>query len=163
MFGPSRPSQTPFPPPRSKAKRLRLVSAILFYLVVCRLPDLAGQSEGSPIALFPGSTRAAGLGGAGAALVGDAGAIFDNPAGIAAIRHVAVEGSYEPYLAGTTFSSAAVATRAGRLRCEGEHVAIHDPEGAEWPVSPVKPAWFRGGRRKKHHEFVSGLRHPPLR
>ena len=115
MFGPSRPSQTPFPPSRSKAIRLRRFSAILFCLVVCRLPDLSGQSEGSPIALFPGSTRAAGLGGAGAALVGDAGAIFDNPAGIAAIRHVAVEGSYEPYLAGTTFSSAAVATRAGRL------------------------------------------------
>ncbi|HEU5260839.1 MAG TPA: hypothetical protein VFU41_05365 [Gemmatimonadales bacterium] len=77
--------------------------------------SLSAQSEGSVLAVLPGSTRAAGLGGAGAALVGDAGAIFSNPAGIATIRHVAVEGSYERYLAGTTLSSAALALRVGRF------------------------------------------------
>jgi len=76
---------------------------------------LAFQSEGSIVAVLPGSTRSAGLGGAGAALVGDAGAVFANPAGIATIRHLSVEGSYEPYLAGTAVSAAAVALRVGRI------------------------------------------------
>jgi hypothetical protein len=77
--------------------------------------SLSAQSEGSALASLPGSTRSAGLGGAGVALVGDAGALFANPAGLATIHHVAVEGSYEPYLAGTVFSTAAVALRRGRL------------------------------------------------
>jgi hypothetical protein len=76
---------------------------------------LGAQSQGSVLAGLPGSTRAAGLGEAGAALVGDAGAIFANPAGIATVRHFAVEASYERYLAGTTLSSAALALRVGSL------------------------------------------------
>ncbi|HMG19291.1 MAG TPA: hypothetical protein VK573_11240, partial [Gemmatimonadales bacterium] len=76
---------------------------------------LALQTEGSVVAVLPGTTRSAGLGGAGAALVGDAGAIFANPAAIATIRHLSIEGSYEPYLAGTAVSTAAVALRVGRV------------------------------------------------
>src|SRR3989449_5814875 len=45
------------------------------------------------LAVLPGSARAAGMGGAGAAIVGDAGAIFANPAALATIHHLAVEGS----------------------------------------------------------------------
>lgn len=55
------------------------------------------------------------MGGAGVALIGDAGALFANPAGIAAVHRVAVEGSFEPYLAGTSYSTGAVAVRAGRF------------------------------------------------
>ncbi len=73
---------------------------------------VAGQTA---VASLPGSTRSAGLGGAGAAIVGDAGAIFSNPAGIATVRHIAVEGSYEPYLGGATLSSAAFAIRLQRF------------------------------------------------
>lgn len=76
---------------------------------------LALQSEGSIVTVLPGSTRSAGLGGAGVALVGDAGAVFANPAGIATIRHLSIEGSYEPYLAGTAISTAALALRVGRV------------------------------------------------
>ena len=76
---------------------------------------LAAQTEGSVLPLMPGSTRSAALGGAGAALVGDAGALFANPAGIATIRHLSVEGSYEPYLAGSVLSSAALALRVSRF------------------------------------------------
>jgi len=64
---------------------------------------------------YPASARDAGLGGAGAALVGDADALFANPAGIATVRHVALAGSYEPASGGTAFSSAAVTLRVGRL------------------------------------------------
>jgi hypothetical protein len=73
------------------------------------------QSEGSVLTALPATTRAAGLGGAGAALVGDAGAMFANPAGIATIRHLAIEGSYEPYLAGSAVTTAALALRVSRF------------------------------------------------
>lgn len=77
--------------------------------------QLAAQTEGSVLPLIPGSTRSAALGGAGAALVGDAGAMFANPAGIATVRHLSIEGSYEPYLAGSALSSAALALRITHL------------------------------------------------
>ncbi|HMG18133.1 MAG TPA: UPF0164 family protein, partial [Gemmatimonadales bacterium] len=78
------------------------------------LNRLSAQTEGSILTLLPGSTRSAALGGAGAALVGNAAAIFANPAGIATIRHLSLEGSYEPYFAGSAVSTAAVALRVSR-------------------------------------------------
>jgi len=75
---------------------------------------LTAQTEGSILTRLPGSTRSAALGGAGAALVGDAAAIFANPAGIATIRHLSIEGSYEPYFAGSAVSAAALALRVSR-------------------------------------------------
>src|SRR5258705_6874980 len=75
---------------------------------------LTAQTEGSILTALPGSTRSAALGGAGAALVGDAGALFANPAGIATVRHLSIEGSYEPYLAGSAVSAAALALRVQR-------------------------------------------------
>src|SRR3989442_15375931 len=78
------------------------------------LNRLSGQTEASVLTALPGSTRSAALGGAGVALVGDAGAMFANPAGIATIHHLSLEGSYEPYLAGTAVSAAALALRVGR-------------------------------------------------
>ncbi len=82
--------------------------ALTIFLDVFFAVTAAGQTA---VATLPGSTRSAGLGGAGVALVGDAGALFANPAGIATVRHIAVEGSYEPYLGGTTLSSGAFAIR----------------------------------------------------
>src|SRR5262245_64090154 len=75
---------------------------------------LTAQTEGSVLTALPGSPRAAALGGAGVALVGDAGAMFANPAGIATIRHLSIEGSYEPYLAGSAVTTAALALRVSR-------------------------------------------------
>lgn len=103
---------------------------------------LVAQSEGSVAASLPGSTRSAGMGGAGVALIGDAGAMFANPAGIAAIRHLAVEASYEPYLAGTTFSAGALALRTGHVAWGVGIQALS--YGAE-PI--VVPDPSTGGRR----------------
>jgi hypothetical protein len=89
--------------------RRRLVTLLCNALLV---PSLAAQSAGS-VGVLPGSTRAAGMGGAGAAIVGDAGAIFANPAGLATVRHLAVESSYEPYPSGGTLATGAVALRVG--------------------------------------------------
>jgi len=65
--------------------------------------------------VLPGSARAAGMGGAGAAIVGDAGAIFANPAALATVHHLAVEGSYESFPSGATLSTGAVALRVSRF------------------------------------------------
>jgi hypothetical protein len=66
------------------------------------------------VASLPVSTRSAGLAGAGVALVGDAGSMFANPAGLATIHRIALEGSYEEYPGGTTLSAAA-AVRVGQF------------------------------------------------
>jgi hypothetical protein len=54
---------------------------------------LAAQSAPPAVLSLPGSVRSAGLHGAGAALVGDAGSIFANPVGIATLRHIGLEGT----------------------------------------------------------------------
>lgn len=64
---------------------------------------------------MPASTRAVALGGAGVALVGDAAAMFANPAGLATVRRVALEAGYERYLGGTALSVAAMAFRFGHF------------------------------------------------
>lgn len=88
--------------------------AITATLAVAPFSRSVAQTEGSVLTALPGSTRAAALGGAGVALVGDAGGMFVNPAAIATIRHLSLEGSYEPYLAGTAVSAAALAVRVGQ-------------------------------------------------
>ena len=80
------------------------------------LPGAAGLAAQSPfVEALPASVRAVGLGGAGAALVGDASVIFSNPAGLATVRHLAIEGSYASLAGGSALSLAAFAIRVGRL------------------------------------------------
>jgi hypothetical protein len=102
---------------RQAVKRLGGWAVGIAVVVLTAQPPnrLTAQTEGSILPLIPGSTRSSALGGAGAALVGDAGAIFANPAGLATIRHLSIEGSYEPYLAGSALSSAALALRVSRF------------------------------------------------
>src|SRR3989449_4183546 len=116
------------------------VGVAVLLLTAQPLNRLTAQPEGSILTALPGSTRSAGLGGAGAALVGDAGAMFANPAGIATIRHLSLEGSYEPYLAGSAVSSAALALRVRRwtlgfgaqaLDYGSEPVIVPDPATGE--------------------------------
>jgi hypothetical protein len=60
-------------------------------------PGAAAQgpgADGPAVLESPGSVRAAGLAGAGAALMGDAGAVFSNPAGLAISPHISLEGGY---------------------------------------------------------------------
>jgi hypothetical protein len=89
----------------------------LFVMLLCDavlVSSLTAQSAGS-VAAVSGSTREAGLGGAGAAIVGDAGAVFTNPAGIATVRHLAVEATYEAHGSGASLSTGALAVRLGRF------------------------------------------------
>src|SRR2546427_2546101 len=121
----------------------RLSLTILLDAVV--ITSLTAQAEGSPVVLLPASTRSAGLGGAGAALVGDAGAVFANPAGIAPIRHLSVEGAYERYLAGSTMSTAALALRLGRFNWGAGAAALDYGAGSATDRLGVSSLVFRTG------------------
>jgi hypothetical protein len=99
--------------------RARRGLALLFGALASVVTARDSTAQAFSLARYPASTRDAGLGGAGAALVGDADALFANPAGIATIRHLAIAASYEPVSGGSAFSSAALALRVGRLELGG--------------------------------------------
>ncbi len=64
-------------------------------LMSARTASAQAPGAGGPAVLeSPGSVRAAGLGGAGVALMGDAGSVFSNPAGLAIIPHISLEAGY---------------------------------------------------------------------
>src|SRR3989442_4084632 len=120
-----------------------LLDVVVLDVVV--VTSLTAQAGGSLVVLLPASSRSAGLGGAGAALVGDAGAVFANPAGIATIRHLSVEGSYERYLAGSTLSSAALALGLGRLNWGAGVAALDYGAGSATDMLGVSSLVFRTG------------------
>lgn len=88
---------------------------IVFLAALTRPTALPAQvASPTPRVLgIPGSVRSAGLQGAGVALVGDAGAVFSNPAGLATLRYIGLEGTYRR-VPGNLF--AATGAAAFRLR-----------------------------------------------
>jgi hypothetical protein len=77
--------------------RLPWAAAVLAVAAPVPASGLRAQVGGGrtpAVALLPGSVRSAGLQGAGAALVGDAGSVFTNPAGLATVHHVSLEGAW---------------------------------------------------------------------
>src|SRR5213592_4129979 len=119
-------------------RRLSLTILLDVFLV----SSLAAQSA---LNALPGSTRSAGLGGAGVALVGDAGALFANPAAIATVRRLAFEGSYEQYLGGTTFGTGAMALRVGRFDWGVGAQALGDASLSAADLLGVSSLVFRTG------------------
>lgn len=82
-------------------------------------PCLA-QSPRPPLVLsFPGSVRQAALAGAGVALIGDAGSVFSNPAGLAPIKYLSVEAIFSAYPDGTRQGSASAGLRLGPMHLGG--------------------------------------------
>jgi len=94
----------------ASASSMSWICAVLGLAAPRALPGQSPAIEG-----VPASVRAVGMGGAGAALVGDASTIFVNPAGLATIRHLALEGSYAPIPGGSAISLAAMGLRLGRF------------------------------------------------
>ena len=120
-----------------RALRLALTGAVTL------AAGLGAQTAGGPtIASLPASTRSQALGGAGVALVGDAAGLFANPASIAMVRHLALEGSAEQYLEGTLHTAAAIAGRVGRVSWGFGAQALLYGEEAEIVPDPAT-----GGRR----------------
>lgn len=90
---------------------MRSVAALLLAVAAS---SAAGQ--GTALTLTePGSVRGAALQGAGAALMGDAGSVFTNPAGLAIIRHIALEGSYYALTTDNRLLGAAFGWRLGQF------------------------------------------------
>jgi hypothetical protein len=75
----------------------------------------SSATTASAVLSIPATARILALGGAYTAVVGDEGSVFVNPAGMAAIRHVALGMSYEPYVLGSYLASGAAAARVGRF------------------------------------------------
>lgn len=67
------------------------------------------------VTTLPASVRTTGLAGAGVALVGDAGSVFSNPAGLATIKYLSLEGAYRPAPGNAHFLTGAGAVRLGQL------------------------------------------------
>lgn len=86
----------------------------LLGLLAFMLAPMMVSAQGAPrplILTLPVSVRAAGMGGSGAALAGDASATFLNPAGLATIRNIAIEGAAQRYPDGSLEGMAAGAFR----------------------------------------------------
>lgn len=84
----------------------------------------------------PATARALALGGAYAAVVGDEGSVFVNPAGMAPVRRMALGGSFEEDFLGSRLTTAAAVLRVGRLHfgfgamlleMGGDTVFVEDP------------------------------------
>ncbi len=123
---------------------LEAVSPFTLHLSPFTPSQLVAQTAPAPLILtLPVSVRAAGLGGAGAALNGDASATFLNPAGLATIRNIAVEGAVQRYPDGSLEGMAAGAFRLFQFNLGGgihylrmsDTAAVRD--NLQWTASGV--------------------------
>ncbi|MGH7589941.1 MAG: hypothetical protein ACREL2_00765 [Gemmatimonadales bacterium] len=93
-------------------------SAALLALLAGSVAPAVRAQAGRPypvVLVLPASVRFAGLGGAGVPVIGDAGSVFVNPAGLAAVPHLSIEGAFDRYAGTATQSMAAVALRVGQF------------------------------------------------
>ena len=67
------------------------------------------------VVALPASIRSVGLSGAGVALVGDAGGLFSNPASLATISHIALEGDYRTGPGNADFLTGALGWRLAQF------------------------------------------------
>lgn len=106
----------------------RSVAALL--LVASHAAAQSGPvTDGPPITRIPVSTRAAGLGGAGAALTGHAAILFVNPAALATIGRLGVEVGYQRHVFDASVASGALAVRLGQFHwAGGVHVLDYGSE-----------------------------------
>jgi hypothetical protein len=106
------------------------------------------QPTEPPLVLgLPASVRQAALAGAGAALIGDAGSVFSNPAGLATIKYLSIEGSFQYYPDNTLQGSAAAALRLGpfNLGGGGSYIVFNDSALVRSNLMWVGSAVYRYG------------------
>ena len=106
------------------------------------------QATDPPLVLsLPASVRQAALAGAGAALIGDAGSVFSNPAGLATIKVLSLEGSFQYYPDETIQGSASAALRVGpfNLGGGGSYIVFNDSASTSSNLMWVGSAVYRFG------------------
>jgi hypothetical protein len=91
------------------------ILAVGFGLLAPTLRAQAPGTTGGVLMELPATARAMALGGAYTAVIGDVGALFVNPAGLAPIKRAALAVSYERYLLDSYLASAALAVRVGKF------------------------------------------------
>jgi hypothetical protein len=90
---------------------------------------LAAQTRPVPaIVSFPANVRAAGLAGAGVAMIGYAGSVFSNPSGLAPIRALSLEATLARLPDRSTYSMGAAAVRVGSFNLGGGYQYLRFPE-----------------------------------
>ncbi len=86
----------------------------------------------------PATVRGFALGGAGVALVGDAGALFANPSGIATLSHIGLEGSYRAAPGDAYLATGAMGWRLGQLDLGvGGRYFDFGPDPGQYFATPV--------------------------
>ncbi|MGH7658422.1 MAG: hypothetical protein ACREL6_09315, partial [Gemmatimonadales bacterium] len=95
-------------------------AAILAPLALACVPTFAGSMAAQdttlaiPVILsLPTSVRQAGLAGANVAVIGDAGSVFSNPAGLAIVKRLSIETAFSYYPDRTVQTAGAAALRVG--------------------------------------------------
>lgn len=115
---------------------LRAVLAAWLCLVPRAARAQADGTTGGALLELPATARIMALGGAYAAVVGDAGSVFVNPAGLAPVKRMALTVSYERYVLDARLTSAAFAVRVSHfnlgvgmhlLDFGGDSVVVPDP------------------------------------
>ena len=108
--------------------RIRLVASAL--LAVAPVP-LAAQRRPVPAVLsYPSNVRAAGLSGAGVAMIGYAGSVFNNPSGLAPIRALSLEMTLARLPDRSTYTMGAVAFRIRHFNLGGGYQYLRLPKGS---------------------------------
>ena len=126
--------------------RLRLRALIMFSLGLS-VGSLRAQLRPVPSILsYPASVRSAGLAGAGVAMTGYAGSVFNNPSGLAPIRSLSLEASVAPLPDRSTYTMAAGALRIGQYNVGGGYQYLRFPRGG--PVSD-NVSWVGTGVYRK--------------
>jgi hypothetical protein len=101
---------------------------------------LAAQAVEPAVVSEPVSVRSAGLNGAASALVGDAGAVFSNPAALATLRHIGVEGSYRRLPGTGNLLNGALAVRIRQFHLAiGGALLDHGTDPANFPIAGLPP------------------------
>jgi hypothetical protein len=118
------------------------------FLFLGPLTVAAQQASDPPLVLsLPAAVRQAALAGTGAALIGDAGSVFSNPAGLATIKVLSLEGSFQFYPDETKQGSAAAALRVGpfNLGGGGSYIVFSDSSPISSNLMWVGSAVYRFG------------------
>ncbi|MEO8448965.1 MAG: hypothetical protein ABI647_04185 [Gemmatimonadota bacterium] len=101
-------------------------------LFITLVPTAALVAQGRPVPsvlLFPANVRAAALAGAGVAMIGYAGSVFNNPSGLAPIRSLSVEGTIARLPDRSTYSMGAGAVRIKDFNLGGGYQYLRFPSG----------------------------------
>ncbi|MFN0178831.1 MAG: hypothetical protein ACKVZ0_08525 [Gemmatimonadales bacterium] len=102
-------------------------SALLAVLVAT---PLVAQPRRTPAILsYPANVRSAGLAGAGVAMTGYAGSVFNNPSGLAPIRALSLEGTIARLPDRSTYTMGSAAIRLASFNLGGGYQYLRFPSG----------------------------------